>query len=66
MYWYKCYTAFEHVRGNSKNQYIRDHMKEYGKASSIVIQLCKKAHIQGTRRNLIAGSLFLVYQYGFV
>ena len=30
-------TTFEHVRGNSNNEYIRDHMKEYGKAASVVI-----------------------------
>ena len=51
-------TTFEHVRGSSTNEFERDHMKEYGKAASVVIRLCKKAHIQGTNQIVIADSWF--------
>ena len=51
-------TTFEHVRGNSKNEYIRDLQKDYGKAASVVMRLCKKAKIEGTNRIVIADSWF--------
>ena len=51
-------TTFEHVRGNSTNPYVRDLMKEYGKAASVVLRLCKKAKIEGSNRIVIADSWF--------
>ena len=51
-------TTFEHVRGNSTNEYIRELTKEYGKAASVVLRLCKKAHIEGSNRIVIADSWF--------
>ena len=51
-------TTFEHVRGNSKKPYNRDLVKEYGKAASVVIRLCKKSGITGSNRIVIADSWF--------
>ena len=51
-------TTFEHVRGNAANPYHRELQKDYGKAASVVIRLCKKAKIEGTNRIVIADSWF--------
>ena len=51
-------TTFEHVRGNAKTPYNRELMKEYGKAASVVLRLCKMAGIEGSNRIVIADSWF--------
>ena len=51
-------TTFEHVRGNAKTPYTRELMKEYGKAASVVLRLCKMAGIEGSNRIVIADSWF--------
>ena len=51
-------TTFEHVRGNKNAEYSRELQKEYGKAASVVLRLCKKAKIDGSNSIVIADSWF--------
>jgi hypothetical protein len=53
-----CTTTFEQIRGNKEVSEGREFVKEYGKAASVVVRLCKKAGIEGSNRIVIADSWF--------